>query len=405
MTEVEPESPETRMTVDLLENEEADSTVVKEKVLQLARQITDLLEAPDQPLEDHLEAETLAYQIKPHIDRLCTLKRVLNPVERIVERSDKIKNLQSELERDMEELSSVQEELDPDDRLVGEVESQLAALKDDSKIVVREVAPDDRVERSEKQKKRTRPALLDVPVVERMEQIFGDRFVPLEQIEKMLSVSFTAAERDSTLAQLHTVWKMLFESASLLPYVRRNYVKTLQRTFSDFALIFRSPIIGQENGVECSIKSLRHHFPSFFPHAGKTPWYARYEFYERTVGRGHWALVDRQHLNCTFRKPLTRLQMFAEANNLSTRLVRQKSVVEDVYDRIVLELALRREYFSICNSLTRSAYVPAKGEGRKNVYVYTKDGQIRVSGKKGMPHWRLSKARWPGVLPTVVFDG
>ena len=96
--------------------------------------------------------------------------------------------------------------------------------------------------------------------------------------------------------------------------------------------------------------------------------------------------------------------MFAEANNLSTRLVRQKSVVEEVYDRILLELALKREYFSSCNSLTRSTYLPAKGEGRKNVYVYTKDGQIRISGKKGIPHWRFSKARWPGVLPTVVFE-
>ena len=75
--------------------------------------------------------------------------------------------------------------------------------------------------------------------------------------------------------------------------------------------------------------------------------------------------------------------MFADPNNLSARLVRQKSVVEDVYGRIVLELALRREYFSNCNSLTRSTYVPAKGEGRRNVYVYAKDGQIRVSGKKG----------------------
>ena len=41
---------------------------------------------------------------------------------------------------------------------------------------------------------------------------------------------------------------------------------------------------------------------------------------------------------------------------------------------------------------------------RKTVYVYVKDGQIRISGKKGIPHWRFSRARWPGVLPSVVFD-
>ena len=391
--------------VDVLEGMDDDSADVKQRVLQLAKQITDLLETPEQILENPAEAEPLAYQIKPYIDRLCTLKRLLDPVERIVERSDRIKDLQHELERDMEELSSVQNELGPDDRIAAEVGNELAALKDDSKIVVRELAPDDRVAAGDKRKKRRRPSLLELPVVERMEQIFGKRFVRIGQIEKMLGLSFAAGDRESIVQQLDGVWKTIFESESLIQYVRRGYVKTLQRTFGDFALIFRSPVVaGADSPGACSIGSLRRHFPSFFPRPGKTPWYARYEFYERKVGVGHWTLVDQQHLNCTFRKPLTRLQMFAEANNLSPRLVRQKSAVEEVYDRIVLELALGREYFSNCNALTRSTYLPAKGEGRKNVYVYARDGQIRISGKKGIPHWRFSKARWPGVLPPVVFD-
>ena len=99
---------------------------------------------------------------------------------------------------------------------------------------------------------------------------------------------------------------------------------------------------------------------------------------------------------------MTRLQMYAEANKLSSQLVRQKSVYEDVYDRIVTEMAMAREFFSNCNSLTRTTYQPKKGEARKVVYVYNKDGQIRISGKKGIPHWRFGKPRWPGVLPAIV---
>ena len=40
---------------------------------------------------------------------------------------------------------------------------------------------------------------------------------------------------------------------------------------------------------------------------------------------------------------------------------------------------------------------------RKLAYTYMKDNTIRISGKKGLPHWRPGKPRWPGLLPAAVF--
>ena len=83
-------------------------------------------------------------------------------------------------------------------------------------------------------------------------------------------------------------------------------------------------------------------------------------------------------------------------------MVRQKSVAEDIYDRIVLEIALKERFLDNCHSITRTDYQPNAKTASKQVYTYYKDDTIRISGKNGIPHWRPSKARWPGVLPFML---
>ena len=95
--------------------------------------------------------------------------------------------------------------------------------------------------------------------------------------------------------------------------------------------------------------------------------------------------------------------MYAQANALSPQLVRQKSAIEDVYDRVVLETALQERFFDNCNAITSTTYQPSPEAAVKQVYIYYKGNNIRISGKKGIPHWRPGKPRWPGVLPTIVF--
>ena len=62
---VESGTRDTAVIVDRVDDD--DSASVVERVLRLAQKITDLLESPDQPLENATEAENVAYQIKtPH---------------------------------------------------------------------------------------------------------------------------------------------------------------------------------------------------------------------------------------------------------------------------------------------------------------------------------------------------
>jgi hypothetical protein len=96
--------------------------------------------------------------------------------------------------------------------------------------------------------------------------------------------------------------------------------------------------------------------------------------------------------------------MYARANELPAEALRQKSVLEDVYDRAIVDGVMDTLFFDGCNSLTRTTYQQKDEPAKKQVHVYYRDGQIRISGKRGLPHWRPGKPRWPGVLPAIVFD-
>lgn len=95
--------------------------------------------------------------------------------------------------------------------------------------------------------------------------------------------------------------------------------------------------------------------------------------------------------------------MYARSNGLSAKMVRQKSVTEDIYDRILLELALQERFVDNCHSITGTTYQPNAKATTKQVYTYYNDDALRISGKSGIPHWRPSKPRWPGVLPSILF--
>ena len=51
----------------------------------------------------------------------------------------------------------------------------------------------------------------------------------------------------------------------------------------------------------------------------------------------------------------------------------------------------------------RTAYQLEGEQHSKQVYVFYKGDYICISGKRGLPHWRPTRPRWPGVLPALVF--
>jgi len=390
----------------------AELEELRRHVRQTTAAISDLLEGRPHPLDDEKAAHELAAALKPYVDRLYTLRRLLEPLERIRDNREQIRELQAEIAEDVAavEDASSSDELPVDDELAAELRSEIAAVKRDRKIFVPDDEPEPEPE-SAGADPEARVPLAQRPLPERLRVIFGPRLVDLSRLGELLEAPFAESELAAATASLESVWQSLFDTPALRPHVEANRVAALRRAFADFALVYRPTQLPAPNGqddrdearVPCTLETLRDHFGGRFM-AGGAAWYSRLSFYDEPFASGHWALVDRQYLNVTFKRPKIRLMLYARANELSTELVRQKSALEEAFDRCVVDAALERQFFTNCNALTRTAYQQAQQKSKKQVYIYYKDEVIRISGKRGTPHWRPGRPRWPGVMPSVVFE-
>ncbi len=385
---------------------------VRAKIVDLAHRITELVEGKHNPVQDLELSHHIAHSTKPYIDRLVSLRRLLNPVDRIIDRREQIQGLQQELAQDLAEVEDLSGSIsDVDPGLINQLQGEIAAVKKDRKLYVSDEEDDDEEEDVAEPISTggTQAKLIDLPVAERMRLILGSRFVDTNRLGQALGHPLDDGQLSEASEKLESLWKLLFERPQLRPHVRANRVRALRKAFKDYALLYRCALLPGSDGNEaeaCTIEALKHRFSSsFMTSSEKTLWYARLPLFRDPIARSHWCLVDRQYLNCTFKKPGMRLMMYARANELPPGFLKQKSALEDVYDRVILKHALEQdEFFDSCNSITRTTYHNDGDRSKKQVYVYIKDGIIRISGKHGVPHWRPGKARWPGVLVSVVFE-
>jgi hypothetical protein len=109
------------------------------------------------------------------------------------------------------------------------------------------------------------------------------------------------------------------------------------------------------------------------------------------------------YFNCTLRAPDRKLAGYARRWRLPGAYSRQKTILEDVYDRIVCGEALKENPFEQnCSSCTATLY-HARGQGpARVVYTVQRNRKIAVHGKHGIPHWRATRRLWPGVFPTLA---
>ena len=165
---------------------------MRAEVLELARRISDLLDSPeDHQLEDLTEAEDLAYEIKPYVDRLVTLQRLLRPVQSIANKRDQIADLQQDLAKEAAEIEGVKSQ---GCCQMESLNDELAELKDDRKILVQEIAEDDKSGSSESEDRGKPSSLLKQPVAVRMQRIFQNRFVGLDQLVRIFKLEFIEEE-------------------------------------------------------------------------------------------------------------------------------------------------------------------------------------------------------------------
>ncbi len=339
---IESESEDTESEEEF-EHLRQQTEAAAERIIGLARDET-------APIIDLESARSVAQKIKPYIDRVTALKRLLNPVHRIVKNRAQVSELQAEIVEDVAHVESISQDepLEIEKPLLTDLQTELAAVKKDRKIFVKKIDAED--EKVSKTGKRQRSGLLDLPLHERLERVFKDRYIGPTQLSDLMGVSFSPEELDQIYRPLAQVWSTLFENDELKPHVQKGRIKTLQNTFGDYALVLRVADIPERQGsatkAACSIASIRQNFGSFFISASEhSLWYSSCDFYQSGLEQTHWAFVDRQYLNCSFKKPGIRLLMYARANDLPAEQVCQKSALEEVYDRVMLTLCTKKSFF------------------------------------------------------------
>ena len=106
-------------------------------VLSLAKRITSLTDDDeDVEIEDPDLAHRLALSVKPYIDRLVSLRLLLNPVGRIIEKREKMEDLRGGIADDIASVEDASQELGEviDVSLMTELQTELAAVKRDRKL-------------------------------------------------------------------------------------------------------------------------------------------------------------------------------------------------------------------------------------------------------------------------------
>jgi len=381
---------------DLL-GEDEEEAGLQDQLFRAKDQLTSLAEGTAGQVEDSELCLDLAQQVKPYADRLNALHRLLTPIDSLIDKRARVAGLREDIAAEVTQLETLSHSLDSvvDPALLKEIEAELAQLKKDRKLTA-ELPP----EAEEPAPTGSRP-LREWPVAERLERIFGNRFVSPWRLGQLMQGRPDPTLTDQLDQGLEQVWIALFTGTKVAAHVAANHLRTLQRLFRDYALICRMPVL--PDGLPCTIEQLRERFRQYFLKVPiRSLWYSKLDFFHQPLAKPHWALLDRQYLNCTFKKPGLRLLIYARANELPLRLVRQKSALEDTYDRVVLNLAQGEPFFANCNSITRTVYQLAGEESSKQVYVFYKGDTVCLSGRRGLPHWRPTRPRWPGVLPALV---
>ena len=251
------------------------------------------------------------------------------------------------------------------------------------------------------------PTLLSIPPLEQARWIFMERFFPLEKHEEILEHSFGT----DLFAEYQQSSDDFFKNLLLLPKtieaIDRNDVQALQKTFASHVILFRSPLLGDDAGqpIPCSFEGLRQKFPSyFFRHKGKRNWYQRHDFFQEPIPGPRWVLCDTEYLNCTLRRPSRKLGSYAKDWDLPSECIDHKSVIEDIYDRIICGEILEEDVFARnCSSITSTTYRSRKKGPQRLVYTVQRVHKIAIHGKAGMPHWKAKRRLWPGAFPAMSF--
>lgn len=121
-----------------------DSEATCGQVLSLAQRITSLATDDEDVNIDPELSHRLALSVKPYVDRLVALSRLLNPVGRIIAKREQIDELRGEIAQDIASVEDASQGLGEivDTTLITELQTELAAVKRDRKLFAEEEEED-----------------------------------------------------------------------------------------------------------------------------------------------------------------------------------------------------------------------------------------------------------------------
>jgi hypothetical protein len=244
-----------------------------------------------------------------------------------------------------------------------------------------------------------------LPPREQARLIFMDRFITLEKHEEILNCEFSNQDFETYNKLFEEFISFLLHVPPIEKTFEANDIPKLQKLFSSYVLLFRSPITGSAAGdhTATNLDALRDRFPAYF-YKRKKIWYEHLDFFHDPIDQPQWVLCDSSMLNCTLRRPQRRLSSYAKTWTFPPDLVRQKTVLEDIYDRIICGEALEEHLFAgDYNHCTATTYSKSKRHPQRLVFTVQREQQISLHGKNGIPHWRASRRLWPGVLPSLRY--
>ena len=248
------------------------------------------------------------------------------------------------------------------------------------------------------------PDMDTLSIEDKARWILMERFISLEQHEEILRLKFSDTERESHLQNLDQLLNTLFGLPQVAKHLAAANLAGLHKIFASNLLVFRNPSIGIEGRQPCNLENLRLAYPDYFYKRRKTPnWYEKQDFYTDPIHGPHWTLCGFDLLNCTLRRPDRKLMGYARQWSLPTPYVRQKSALEDIYDRIISGESLQEHLFEQnCNACTSTRYKHGNRGLLRMVYIVQREQKIAIHGKNGLPHWKANKRLWPGVYPSII---
>lgn len=113
-----------------LDGEDEEEAGLRDQLFRAKDQLASLAEGSTGQLEDSDLCEDLALQVKPYADRLSALHRLLNPIDRLIDKRSQLDHSPDDIASEVAQIEALSTSLDPvlDPAFLREVQAELGII-------------------------------------------------------------------------------------------------------------------------------------------------------------------------------------------------------------------------------------------------------------------------------------